>query len=72
MKLQMPYGCDSIGHGTVNYVVSNQNWQIELPDKIGEFLLANGKTGAVQIMEPAPETVTCPQCKHEFTPRKAS
>ena len=48
MRLQMQKGTDSIGHGGVNYVVSSQTWQVDVPDYVGNILLATS-AGAVRI-----------------------
>jgi len=66
MKLQMNRGTDSIGHDGVNYVVSNQDWTVTVPDHVGHVLLATA-AGAVRIPDdPEPEPVQCPKCGHTF------
>jgi hypothetical protein len=47
MRLQMPKGCDEIGHGPNKYTVSNVDWCVSVPDHVGVTLLATGSEPSV-------------------------
>jgi hypothetical protein len=56
VKLQCQIGTDSIG-GTdgKNYIVSNIDGTVVLPDDVAEALLATGRSGCYRIAEPPAE-----------------
>ncbi len=59
MKLQMPKGCEDIGHGPNKYIVSNVDWTTEVPDHVGAIMLATS-TGATRLDTDAePEDFVC-------------
>ena len=69
MRLQCQRGTDEINHGTERFTVSNISWQVDVPDSVGRFMIADGRAARYQIEEPDPDhetTATCPHCGFTF------
>jgi hypothetical protein len=65
---------NTIGHGTETWVTSNSSWIVEVPDHVADFMLADGRSGAVMVEDPPPvkgmkgggAIVRCPCCHHAW------
>ena len=45
MRLRCRRGTDEINHGTERFTVSNISWQVDVPDHVGAFMIADARAG---------------------------
>lgn len=64
MWLRMPKGCDSVTHDQQGWTVNPFTQEVEVPDHVANFMLMDGKSGAVLVEDDFDDLtdVRCPHC----------
>ena len=70
MKLRMQPGTDSVTHGEQGWIPNSHSHIVEVPDDVGRFMLADGRSGCVLVEDPEPGEIVCPCCHHAWKPEK--
>jgi hypothetical protein len=72
MPMMAP-GCEpnTIGHGDRSWVVSNSSGLVWLPDEVADFMIADGRSGAMLAVDPPGdgELLRCPCCSFAWRRR---